>query len=394
MVAISALVHLSGHRVATPKARLAMSTVGFSITMLKFWNTLSVVPALIVVVQWIFAFEGYKRFGLSSIIPQRLLYLPLISSSIAALCAVQLKVTSKTATIIVAALQLWSMFGGAVMLASFPASVLSIITPQSDRDRLRQKVEEHLLRGGMTVERMMVHANGVVLDSTAVIRKASTSRWLFYSGGNGELLENSMAEVSMLASQLNANAILFNPRGVGHSTGYVSHVSDLVEDATAVALHYSAHYRIDPLQLLLFGHSIGGGIVAELASRHFTVSPVVIDRSFSKLSDAAAVFSPFSAGFTKFLFPYLVGDLDTMEGWSRLNHSRKMVIYSREDEVVSFSCASIARLSAFQSGGADCGKAIELHAHTAVSWHNSNLNGFHEKDALYESMQKLFPSQS
>lgn len=363
--------------------------------MAVVWNYAKIPGALLFVLQCVIAYEAHKRLGFSSSLINRLVYTPLAASCLSAFVPLKSEATNHPFIgLIILGIQVWSAFGGLVMMACLPASVMTTLSPQADRDRVRDNACERLGNSGCTVTRLSVRSPAnVMLDTVVVKQKNPTERWLMYSGGNAEFLESSLYEMAILGKTMDANVILFNPRGVGNSSGYVSHISDLVNDAACVAQHSIREFHIDPRKLLLLGHSIGGGVVSELAAKHLRSSPVVIDRSFSKLSDAAAIFSLFPSGLTKVIFPLLVGDLDSIRAWNCIEHSNKLIVFARRDEIINYVSASIARLSQFQKGGPDFEKVIELHGEKVPSWHNCNFSVFEDKADIYARMIHFFPSE-
>jgi pimeloyl-ACP methyl ester carboxylesterase len=70
----------------------------------------------------------------------------------------------------------------------------------------------------------------------------------------------------------------FDKRGVGKSTGDFANAkeSDFVQDGYAVLKYLQNHYKINPKQIGVIGHSEGGLIASELASKTDEVSFLVL----------------------------------------------------------------------------------------------------------------------
>lgn len=382
-------------KIIPARFKVFVPACGWLGAMAVMWNYAKTPAAMVFVIQCVMAYEANKRLGFSSSLLNRLVYAPLGASCLSAFLPLKSEATNHPFIgLTILAVQVWSAFGGLVMMACLPASVMTTFSPQADRDRVRDNVSERLSSSGCTVIRSNVSSPAnAMLDIVVVKRKTPTERWLMYSGGNAEFLESSLYDMNILGATIDANVILFNPRGIGNSTGYVSHLSDLVEDAACVAQHCIREYHIDPRKLLLLGHSIGGGVVSELAAKHLRSSPVVIDRSFSKLSDAAANFSLFPPGVTKMVFPLLVGDLDSVRAWNSIEHPHKLIIFARRDEIINYMSASIARLNQFAQGGPEFEKVIELHGGNVPSWHNCNFSAFEEKQDICARIVSFYPSE-
>lgn len=286
--------------------------------------------------------------------------------------------------------QAWSFLSGFAMVACYPNLLWPLSTSLSDLDANLEGNSTLLAdETGCTITRNEVKQEwGLSLDTVEVLMPHATSKWVLYLQGNGERMEEAIYEVGKMAAALSANAIVFNPRGVGRSTGYPLRVSNFVEDAAAVARFYMQKHDISEEFFLLYGHSFGGGVAGELAKHHFSQAPLVIDRSFSTLRDAASSVVPY-VGMASTL---LVGDLSAIGGWNHVCHQRKLIIFSRKDNVISFEKASIARLPQFGQNREDAMKAVELTTPWGVQWHNSPIRCFNEGTDLLCRISELFPA--
>lgn len=358
----------------------------FTATALRsaFVNAYIVIQAVL----GIAAAAALAKSGPSSPLARRALYYPFIGGIIGGLLGSLLGHFGHRANTVVCIavllLQLWATLGGAVMVAAYPAAVVQEMEQQAAREARFRFAARHLTNQcGKTVDRSFTAGlNGLLLD-TVLVRNARspTDKWMLYFGGNAEFLENTLADVSEEADIFGANLILYNARGVGRSNGCVSQISDLVEDAATVAQYVVRKEGINPKHLLLFGHSIGGGLAAQIAFRVFPQSTLILDRTFSSLCDAACCFSPFTPPVTQVIFPLLVGDLDSLQAWNGLKSDRKLILYSRQDEIISFAEASIARLPQFQRGGADARYVVELTGQS-TSYHNVPITEFEQRAAI------------
>ena len=116
---------------------------------------------------------------------------------------------------------------------------------------------------------------------------ASEQRWLLWLLGNGEVYEFLLPELRAIALESGLNVLAFNYRGVGSSKGDVSSAADLVTDAVMVLDFMQERLGAAPMHVLVFGHSIGGAIGTVARACHSPSGPVVVERSFSSLADAA-----------------------------------------------------------------------------------------------------------
>ncbi|CCW62125.1 unnamed protein product [Phytomonas sp. EM1] len=398
--AVFFLLGLAAH-VSVP-SRLPLSlkflspSIGWLFTSAILRRISPLLYSLILGIQGLATFWWYFKFGESNTPFLRMLACPFISTILGGLTSMAYYVPKNRLGITLLMIyQFRSVLGGLIMLVVFPASTIQFLVSQKNRETIYDNTYSHLVNQlNKRVDRIKIPSeDGESLDTVIVRQPYDTSRWIMYFGGNAEFLESSLFENSAFADQIRANLILFNARGVGRSSGCVSQLSDLVKDSLTVARHVVKRERILPSNLVLFGHSIGGALAAEVAACGFPTSILVLDRSFSNFYDAAALFSPFTPAVTKFILFHCIGELNTIRSWNFIQHNRKLMLYARKDEIIPYQTASIARLLQFQPDGQDSKYALELHGDKILSWHNSPLFAFSEKDAVVAYLNRCFTSE-
>ncbi|AFY39024.1 alpha/beta hydrolase fold protein [[Leptolyngbya] sp. PCC 7376] len=89
---------------------------------------------------------------------------------------------------------------------------------------------------------------------------------LFLHGNSG--YEDCNFETLKLLNQLGFNVLMLNYRGYGASTPVFPNEARVYEDA-AVGYHFLLQQKqVEPKNLLIYGHSLGGAIATELATRY------------------------------------------------------------------------------------------------------------------------------
>lgn len=294
---------------------------------------------------------------------------------------------------------LWATVAGAIYRSlskvlisiTFPAVILTKFNKPALLMREEARRIEILQSKGKQVERISVPSyDGTNLYAVVVRQPTPTNRWMLYCGGNAEFAEFSLSEGDETANSLRANVVYYNARGVGRSGSYPSHTQDLVLDAAAVAKYVMEREGVEEKNMLLLGHSIGGGVAAQVAAHQCPGCPLVLDRTFSSLSDAAAHFSPLPPSFTSFLITYCIGSLDVVKAAAQLPLDHVLILYSTSDEVISFASASLARLAMFQPGGLRADQVIRLTGDRVQSRHNSPLSDFDERELVFKKMSALY----
>lgn len=151
-------------------------------------------------------------------------------------------------------MQMYCLIGGAVLSMCYPASFLQLTFPHGMLDQVYNSYKKSVeATRSKTISRFEVSTGvyGVSLDTILVQpRQYSSRRWVVYLGGNAEFAETTLDGTTCLAEGLQANIVVFNPRGVGRSTGYVNRLDDLVADARRVACHLLCKYSVLERELL------------------------------------------------------------------------------------------------------------------------------------------------
>lgn len=108
---------------------------------------------------------------------------------------------------------------------------------------------------------------------------------LVWFHGNAGNISNRVYNIMLLYQHVGANVFIFDYRGYGRSEGKPSE-KGLYSDGEGALEYLRSRDDIDYDRLALFGRSLGGCVVAELAMRH-RVKAVIIESSFTSV-DAMA----------------------------------------------------------------------------------------------------------
>jgi len=128
--------------------------------------------------------------------------------------------------------------------------------------------------------------------------KPELATMIFFHGNGGNI-----SNVSWLAQRFanhGFNVLVFDYRGYGTSDGVAAEESDLYADGDAAVDFVVKQKGIRPEHIVLYGHSLGTAIVADVASRR-SVGAVVLESGFSSASSVATSALPWLPGFLHFL---------------------------------------------------------------------------------------------
>ena len=168
----------------------------------------------------------------------------------------------------------------------------------------------------------VIHAWWLPADSSM----SAAATLLYLRGNDGNLGE----EVDRLAAlrRYGLPILAIDYRGYGKSSGPAPSELQLYEDATAAWEHLVRAQGVDPKRIILYGHSLGGAVAAELALRRAPVCAVVFESTFTSIAELGRLEYP--------MIPVdwlLTERFDTLSKINRLDPPM-LFIHGTADEVV------------------------------------------------------------
>jgi len=182
----------------------------------------------------------------------------------------------------------------------------------------------------------------IPVGAAAPRRQAATGWWIpserpgakvvLYLHGNDGNVTTSMPEVDPLR-QLGYSVLLIDYRGYGKSDARFPSESSVYEDAEAAWEYLVRERAIPPGRLYIYGHSLGGAIAIELATRHPEAAGLIVESGFTSIYDMSLLERRYALLPVK---PFLNQRFDSVGKVGRL---RLPVLYlhGTDDEVVPFS---------------------------------------------------------
>ncbi|MES2207128.1 MAG: alpha/beta hydrolase [Pseudomonadota bacterium] len=166
----------------------------------------------------------------------------------------------------------------------------------------------------------LTSADGSSISAVYLLNPLATHTLLF-SHGNAEDLE-TVGPFLQILRNIGFSVLSYDYPGYGSSTGKVSEKGAYA--AVDAAYHYLIHdLKLSPQSIIAHGRSLGGGVAADLASRH-EVGGLILESTFLS---AYRVMTRFS------LYPF-----DAFNTYAKLKNikSKVLVIHGKLDEVIPF----------------------------------------------------------
>jgi len=115
---------------------------------------------------------------------------------------------------------------------------------------------------------------------------------LLYLHGNGINIGANVGYANQF-HQLGFSVLLMDYRGYGRSEGSFPTESQVYQDATTAWNYLVKQQQIQPSQIFIYGHSLGGAIAIDLAVQHPEAAGLIVESSFTSIGDIAKLQSRF-----------------------------------------------------------------------------------------------------
>jgi pimeloyl-ACP methyl ester carboxylesterase len=129
-------------------------------------------------------------------------------------------------------------------------------------------------------------ASGSRLDGWWLPAVSPGAKVVLYLHGNQENVTTSVREILPLR-ELGYAVLLIDYRGFGRSEGGFPSEAAVYEDAEAAWNYLVRERHVDAVALYIYGHSLGGAIAIELATRHPETAGLIVESSFTSIYDMA-----------------------------------------------------------------------------------------------------------
>jgi hypothetical protein len=162
-----------------------------------------------------------------------------------------------------------------------------IRVPFQSRDGQKEELDAFWLPADALPESTAALSAAVAASSVHRGRRgASAPKAILYLHGNGDNIGVNLPHAVLLRS-LGISVLLFDYRGYGRSTGPSPSEERVYEDAEIAWRYLVKKHSYSPHQIVIYGHSLGGAIAIELASRHPEAAGVIVESSLTSAADMA-----------------------------------------------------------------------------------------------------------
>lgn len=181
---------------------------------------------------------------------------------------------------------------------------------------------------GLTFENVSIQTEDNLTLSGWYIPKDDSRGVLLFCHGNAGNIGHRLESIRLF-HQLGLDILIFDYRGFGQSEGKTTE-EGTYKDAEAIWRYLVNERQVSPDRIVIFGRSLGGAVASWLASR-YTPGLLVLESTFTSISDIAASIYPYLPVRLLLRFKY-----NTAEYLGEVN-CPILIIHSRDDEMMPFS---------------------------------------------------------
>lgn len=194
------------------------------------------------------------------------------------------------------------------------------------------------------------------------------AKTVLYLHGNDANVSTSMREVEPLREQ-GYSVFVIDYRGYGASDGAFPSEASVYVDAEAAWAHL-VKTGIDPSDLYIYGHSLGGAVAIDLAARHPEAGGLIVESSFTSIYDMVMLSRLYALLPVKF---FLNHRFESLAKAARLRLPA-LYIHGTADEIVPFEMGrrlfdatpGFKRFAAIEGGRHDDNAVVDGRAFRAA----------------------------
>ena len=161
--------------------------------------------------------------------------------------------------------------------------------------------------------------------------KSNAPALLYFHGNSSN--NGDLNELAAIFYRLEVSVLLIDYRGYGKSSPIFPSESRAYEDAVAAWQYLTQVQQIEPERIFVYGHSLGGAIAIELATRHPEMAGLITEGTFTSIIDMAKLMP----GIKLFPLGWLV--TQRFDSIAKIKSLRVpvLIIHGTADEVIPLS---------------------------------------------------------
>lgn len=164
---------------------------------------------------------------------------------------------------------------------------------------------------------------------------------ILYFHGNASN-NGDLTEVAALFHQLGVSTLFIDYRGYGKSSSIFPNETRVYKDAEAAWQYLTTELQIPPQHAFVYGHSLGGAIAIELATKHPDMAGLITEGTFTSMKDMVDLMPLFKIFPLNWLITQRFDSLAKVESVE----TPWLIFHGTADEIIPLSMANQLSLAA------------------------------------------------
>ena len=139
---------------------------------------------------------------------------------------------------------------------------------------------------GLNYQDVWIEVNPGKIHGWWIPHKDESAPVMVYFHGNGSN-NGDVVNLAAIFNELGLSVLLVDYRGYGKSSPVFPNETRVYEDAEAAWDYLTQKRQITPENIFVYGHSLGGAIAIELASRHPEIAGLITEGTFTSILEMA-----------------------------------------------------------------------------------------------------------
>jgi len=169
-------------------------------------------------------------------------------------------------------------------------------------------------------------SDGETLKGNWMKTEGAEKTVLYFHGNSGNI--SILSGQMYIFQKLGVNALIFDYRGFGESTGKIKNEKNLYEDGKSAIKFLEGQKNIPLENIIFWGQSLGTGVATELAQNQ-NIAALILDFPFLSLSAVTQEQYPFFP--IRFLLRYKFDNATKIKNV----HAPVLMFFTKKDEIIS-----------------------------------------------------------
>ena len=164
------------------------------------------------------------------------------------------------------------------------------------------------------------------------------NKYILVFFGMGDCYEKHLDSLKKLSLDTGATVVSFNYRGINESTGQANSAKDYISDGSAFVDYLINEKGAQSENVLLYGHSLGGGVAAQVRKELKLDSPIISESSFSTFKEAV---KRKKGKTTAWLFKKTGWNMNSFKALETVEENKLGIVVNRRDPLVNYTKSSL-----------------------------------------------------